>query len=306
MQPGDVWNLGVGTLCVALIAAVGCHGPAVQSGQVNAGPQNIGPTYRLRGVVLGKSSEMKEITVHQGVIRDFEPAMNAVYKIGDAGVFQQLQPGDEITGRVVPSISDVVNGLADVTIASQVRVGANMDALPAHRLLIGEQVPQIPMVDQNSRKIVFANYRGKALLITFIDSKCTDDCPIIMKRFAMVNMLLAANGKAYAASHLISISIDPASDTPPVLRKYGLGYLDGKSAGFSHWEFADLTPTNLKRLATAFGVVYIEQHGDIDHTMQTALIGEDGKLVKIWAGDQWDPSVLAKAVEAATENTRSA
>jgi protein SCO1 len=301
MQSRSVW--GLGALSVAVLAAAGCHGTAVKSGSVNAGPENVGPTYRLAGVVLGKSGELKEITVHQGMIRDFEPAMNAVYKIGDAGTFNKLEPGDEITGRVIPSEDEVVNGLEDVAIASQPRAGTKDDALPPHRLLIGEEVPQIPMVDQDGQRIELGKYRGKALLITFIDSKCTDDCPIIMKRFERVNELLAGDGTAYAASHLISISIDPASDTPPVLRKYGLGYLDGKAAGFSHWEFADLTPANLERLATAFGVVYMEEHGDIDHTMQTALIGEHGRLVKIWGGDQWDPKVLAKAVESATANT---
>jgi protein SCO1/2 len=267
------------------------------AGHPLGGPAIGGPARRLQAVVLGKSAQLKEVTVHQQVIPDFEPAMNAVYKINNAGIFKQLVPGDEITGNVIPSETEVVYNLKDISIASQPRNGISEDALPAHRLLTGEPVPEIPMTDQDGRKVELGTYRGKALLITFIDSKCTDDCPIIMKRFERVNTLLAADGRAYAASHLISISIDPAADTPPVLRKYGLGYLDGNAAGFSHWEFADLTPAKLQRLATAFGVVYMEEHGDIDHTMQTALIAPDGTLVRIWGGDAWNPTTLAKAVE---------
>lgn len=306
MQSGHTFQTGAAMLGLVLFAAVGCHDRAASPGHALGGPAVSGPAHRLEGVVLGKSAELKEITVRQGVMPDFEPAMNAVYKLGDAGLLGRLKPGDEITGNVIPSETDMVYTLENVAITSQPRLGASEDALPAHRLLTGEQVPEIPMIDQDGRKIDLGTYRGKTLLITFIDSKCTDDCPILMNRFERVNTLLAGDRNAYAASHLISISIDPAADTPPVLRKYGLGYLDGKAAGFSHWELADLTPSNLKRLATAFGVVYYSQDGDIKHNMQTALIGPDGNLVQVWNGDDWDPAVLARAVEATAAQSQTA
>lgn len=305
MQWGNVCRIGVGTLCLALFATVGCRQRDTSPGHALGGPEVSGPVHQLDGVVLGKSAKLDEITVHQGVIPDFEPAMNAVYRVGDAGIFGRLKPGDKITAHVIPSETHIVYSLTNVAITSEPRGGAGENALPAHQLLMGEQVPEIPMTDQNGRTVDFGSFRGKAILITFIDSKCTDDCPIITHRFQQVNALLAADGKAFGATHLISISIDPANDTPHVLRKYGLGYLGGKPAGFSHWEFADLTPKNLKRLATAFGVVYYTQAGDIKHNMQTALIGKDGSLIQIWGGDQWNPAVLAKAVEAAAQTRNS-
>lgn len=306
MPSARICRGGATMLGVALVAAVGCHGRATSAGHALGGPALNGPAHRLHGVVLGKSAQLKEITVHQGVIPDFEPAMNAVYRISDAAVFGRLKPGDKITGNVIPAETHMVFSLKDVAITSPPRTALPEGMLPAHRLLIGEQVPEIPMTDQDRRKIELGNFRGKALLITFIDSKCTDDCPILMKRFERVNALLAGDSAAYAASHLISISIDPAADTPPVLRIYGLGYLHKTPAGFAHWEFADVTPANLKRLATAFGVVYMENHGDIDHNMQTALIGPDGNLAQIWGGDDWDPAAVAKAVEATAAANSSA
>ena len=287
MQRRSIYRLGAVLLSAVPVFMLGCH----------AGGN--GPQYALKGVVLGKSAVTHEITVHQDVIRNFAPAMNAVYKIPDQAMFEQLKAGDEITGNIILAPNSVDNRLEHVAITSRPRGAMPMDALPAHELLIGETVPAIPMVDQDGRKVDFGKYRGKAVLITFVDSKCKEDCPKITRRFAAVNELLKKNAKAYAASHLMTISIDPANDTPPVLRKYGLEYLDGKAEGFSHWEFVDLTPANLKRLATAFGVEYYATKDDISHTMQTALIGADGKLLKMWGGDNWNPAVLAKAVEAA-------
>lgn len=296
------WSL----LGLALLAAAGCRGPAVKTARVEVGPESVGPTYRLTGVILGKSEKLQEITVHQKAIRDFEPEMNAVYKISDASLFDRLEPGAQIKGKVVPSADGIVNGLVNVAINFQPGSKAVREALPPHRLLIGEEVPKIPMVNQDGRLVDFAQYRGKALLITFIDSKCTDDCPILTHRFERINALLSANKKAYGESHLISISLDPASDTPLVLRKYGLPYLGGRAIGFSHWEFTEVSPANLKRLASAFGVFFRENRGDIDHSLQTALIGADGKLIQIWGGDQWNPEILVRAVETATQHPGSA
>lgn len=47
-------------------------------------------------------------------------------------------------------------------------------------------------------------------------------------------------------------------DTPVILRKYGLGYLDGDETGLSHWDFASTNPSELRLLAQAFGLEYEE------------------------------------------------
>ena len=113
--------------------------------------------------------------------------------------------------------------------------------------------PPTPMVNQDGKATSLADFRGKAVLITFVDTQCKDDCPIISHLFSEINQELAKDKKAYAGSDLITISTDPAHDTPAVLHAYGLKYLNGKAAGFSHWQFVHMTPANLKGLATAFG-----------------------------------------------------
>ena len=261
--------------------------------------------YPLHGVVLGKSETSHEITIRQNVIRGFMPATNAVYTISNAELFRQLKRGDEVSADVlVPSDSNNYR-LENVKIVAESRNPKILATLPPHELLIGEQVPDIPMVNQNGKTINLQQFKGKAVLITFIDSQCTDDCPIITGLFGKVNTLLQNDPDAYADSKLVSISIDPKYDTPPVLRRYGLKYLHGNSAGFAHWEFVDLLPAPLKRLATAFGVVYAPVKGDIVHTMQTALIAPDGTVAELWGGDDWNPKAIAKAIEAASERAPS-
>jgi len=258
--------------------------------------------YHLRGMIVAKSIQASEVTVRHGDIPGVMPAMTMVYKVKDPAVVQELQPGDRIAAEIlVPSDSD--NYLLDeVVITDESHRNEPPAMLPAHQLMVGEKVPDIPLVNQDGATIHLQNYLGKAILVTFIYTRCPmpTACPLISSHFYKVNESLARDPKAYAASHLISISLDPNYDRPPVLRQYGLAYLDDNAAGFSHWEFTDTTPGDLKKLAEAFGLQYSAEGNQITHTMRTILIGPDSKVVQTWDGSGWDPNTVAAAVQAAS------
>ena len=256
--------------------------------------------YRLAGMVLATSGATSEITIKHGDIPGFMPAMTMVYKVKNPVDVQKLKPGDEIAADVlVPSDSD--NYLLDqVVVTSEKGRRLPPTMLPPHQLMVGETVPDVPLVNQDGKPIHLRDYRGKAVLITFIYTRCPmpTACPLITSHFAKVNDLLAKMPAAYAASHLISVSLDPNYDKPPVLRQYGMAYLDDNAAAFAHWEFADTTSGDLKKLAQAFGLQYTEEDNQITHTMQTTLLDKENKVAQQWGGSGWNPSEVANAVAA--------
>ena len=259
----------------------------------------------MHGTIVGMSASTGQITVRQEMIPDFMPAMDRAYTLGPGQAAKALQPGDQISAIVLSSSYDDAMHLADIQVAAEPRHPLSESELPPHELLMGETVPDIPMVNQAGHSLDIPQFRGKAVLLTFIDTQCTEDCPIITGRFQKVDQLLRADTPAYDASHLLSISIDPANDTPPVLRRYGLQYLDGNAAGFAHWDFVVLTPANLKKLAKDFGVMYRPSgDGDIVHTMVTVLIAPDGTVRQVWGGDDWNPQSVAQAVAASAKSSR--
>ena len=254
--------------------------------------------YRLHGMVLATSVATDEITVQHGDIPGFMPAMTMVYKVKNLSDVQKLRPGDEITADILaPSDSD--NYLLDqVVITSKKGRALPPSMLPAHQLMVGETVPDVPLVNQDGKAIHLTDYLGKAVLVTFIYTRCPmpTACPLITSHFAKVNDLLEKTPAAYAASQLISVSLDPSYDKPPVLRQYGLAYLDDNAAAFGHWEFAVTTPADLKRLAQAFGLQYTEEDNQITHTMQTTLLDKDNRVAQQWPGSGWNPADIASAV----------
>lgn len=309
MNRRQISSVGVAALSVLLMGTAGCKKlmnanglkPSSNSANTSAKVNH----YSLNGMVLGKSAQTDQVIIEQAAIPDYMPATDATYTLKDAATFEKLQPGDRISADVVVPADLSYKHLTNIRVVAQPSHPMTMADLPPHHLLVGESVPPTPMVNQDGKPTALTDFRGKALLITFVDTQCTDDCPIISHLFSEVNQQLAKDPKAYAGSDLITISIDPAHDTPKVMHAYGLKYLNGKASGFRHWQFVDMTPANLRRLATDFGVSYEQTKTDIEHTMDISLIGPDNTVQRSWSGDDWDPKVIARAVAAAVKNSQT-
>jgi protein SCO1/2 len=125
-----------------------------------------------------------------------------------------------------------------------------------------------------------------------------DFCPRLSSQFARIHDELKKIPGGYNKTHLLTVSFDPKHDTPAVLHKYGLSYLDGDENGFSHWDFASTNPTDLRRLAQAFSLRYEEADNLISHTMSIVLIAPDGTVAKFWSTD-WTWTELMQCMQQA-------
>jgi protein SCO1/2 len=239
--------------------------------------------FQLRhGQVIQTDEAKSTIVVRHNEIPGLMPGMTMEYKIKDRKAFADLQAGDIIDANVVVlrDGSDFWLDSVHVTDAS-----ARTAAERAARMLKpGQAIPDVELVDQDGKPIRLSDFKGKALLVTFIYTRCPlpEFCPALSSQFAKVHESLAKTPAAYARTHLLTISFDPKNDTPNVLRTYGLGYLHGDVSGFNHWTFATPSPDALKELAEAFGLLYVEQADQIAHSINIVLIGRDGRISKYW------------------------
>ena len=260
-------------------------------------------TYPLQGEVRGKDLTTNEVTVNQGDIPGFMPAMTMPYKVKNTAMLQELQPGDKIAAEVVVSQDGNDYWLEDVRITDESRRG-KVKPVESHTLMPGEKVPDVPLVDQDGQTIHLKDFSGKAVLVTFIYTRCPvpSFCPRLSSQFARIHNQLKTTPNDYSKTHLLTISFDPKYDTPAVLRKYGLAYLEGDASGFSQWDFASTKEADMRRLAQAFGLDYQEQDNQISHTMNIALIAPDGTLVRSWS-TEWTADELLKALRQAAHHS---
>ena len=87
--------------------------------------------------------------------------------------------------------------------------------------------------------------------------------------------------------HLLTISFDTDYDTPAVLRDYARRYMNPVS--FENWEFATGSMEEIRKITSYFGLIYQKEAGQINHSMVTALIGSDGKLMHLYLRNEWTP-----------------
>jgi protein SCO1/2 len=130
-----------------------------------------------------------------------------------------------------------------------------------------------------------ARFHGKQLMLNFIYSRCpiATMCPAATAKMMQTQQLARAAGVPNL--ELVSITLDPAYDTPGVLKEYAA------VRGIDTTNFSFLTgPENaIKDLLTQFGVI-AEFKGDLlSHTLATLLIDENGKIIHRTDGSQWEP-----------------
>ena len=244
-------------------------------------------TYLMTGRVISKQPVTQQLIIDNDNIPGFMPAMTMPYTVKDPEGFQKAGPADIIRAQVVVGPGNQF-WLEHVVVTGKTAPRAAGDGAP-RVLMIGEKVPDVPMINQDGKTIRFTQFKGMAVLLTFIYTRCPfpDYCPLLSSRFAAIQSQLADNGNEYKSTHLISISLDPADDKPAVLREYGLKYMKHDPAGFQHWDFVSTTPADLQKLVAEFGLDYSEDQGQISHSLNTILLAPDGTVAEMWPGNEW-------------------
>jgi protein SCO1/2 len=271
-----------------------------RSGRNSASPASARSdvsVYHLRGKVVSTDPASGVVVLNHEAIPGFMDAMTMPYQLKNAGIVGALHPGDTITADVLVSKSSQQTVLLDnIDIIAQARP----DYKPAfiyHVPAPGDMVPDFALRNQDGREIHLRQFRGKALLITFIYTRCPlpNFCPLITRNFAVVNKTLAQNPKVYGKTQLLCVSFDTEHDTPARLRAYGAEYLGSDADGaFAHWQFAVPAKPVLTAMARFFDVGITYGSGDsITHTLSTTLIGPDGRVVHFYPGNEWTPQQVA-------------
>jgi protein SCO1/2 len=77
--------------------------------------------------------------------------------------------------------------------------------------------PQFALKDSLDRRVRLSQFRGKAVLLTFIYDHCPDVCPLIV---ANLHNALLKLGPAASKLQIIAVSVDPKGDTPATVKAF--------------------------------------------------------------------------------------
>ena len=251
--------------------------------------------YDLKGKVLVVEPDKHLVTVSHEDIKGYMPAMTMPFTVPRDSDLQIMAPDDQITATLV--IDGSHSWLEDLIITRQ---SVSSAAMPSVKMAKeGDEVPNFTLRNQDNREIHIQGYRGRTLLLTFVYTRCPvpDYCTLMSNNFAQIDRALSQDAGLYAKTHLLSISIDPTYDTPQVLRSYGAAHTERyQNETFAHWEFAGGTAEQVKKIAEYFGLTYLPEKDQIIHGLRTVIVSPDGKVAKIYTGNEWKPEEVVEAI----------
>jgi protein SCO1 len=275
------------TVFVVGIAATACH--------------RTPPTkeYQLQGQILDLKPDVNEVLVKHDDIPGFMPAMTMPYKVEDAKLLAGKQPGDLITATLVVGETEAHLSKIDKTGHAAIDNSRGPEITASEILKTGEAVPDTNLVDENNSSRPLTSLKGHRVGLTFMYTSCPqpDFCPLMDRNFAAVQNELKKT-PALSDVRLVSVSFDPAHDTPPVLKMHAKAL----QADPAIWHFVTTSTDDIKGFAAKFGVIAEpndESPTILTHNLSTAVIDPDGRLVKIRSGNTWTPADLIADLKAA-------
>jgi len=279
-------------ILLAALAAPACKREA---------PPAAGQRYPLKGKVVEVDLANRKVTIAHEDIPGFMPAMTMPFVVleKDAALLRGVEPGDEITATLVAP--DSRYWLEELVVVKKGTPDPNATPAPrAHEPHPGDAMPDVALVDQDGKALRLADYRGKAVALTFVFTRCPlpDFCPLMMKKFAAAHATLARDAALASRTHLLTISFDTKHDTPDVLRAFGKPF-QKTAQPFTHWTLATGKDEAIRTLGGALELDYVEENRSFTHNLRTAVVDREGKLRRLFRGNEWTPEELVAELKAA-------
>ena len=117
------------------------------------------------------------------------------------------------------------------------------------------------------------------------------------QNFATIQRAIAEDAALRGRIKLVSISFDAEHDTPAVLAAHAAKL----KADPAVWTFLTGDRVTVEKFAARFGVGVIrpaESPTEFTHNLRTFLIGADGRVARLYSGNDWTPGAVVADLRA--------
>jgi protein SCO1 len=262
-------------------------------------------TLTVTGMVVEVNPSERVMVVSHEPVPGVMPAMIMSFDVRNEAQLRGLTPGSIVsfTLRVNSEaayaddlkIIQYQSGEQDPLTVRRLRLLRSDRA--AARLNINQPVPDFALTDQAHKRIALSQLRGKVVVMNFIYTSCAlpQFCYRMTNHFGVVQSRF--EGKTGRDLVLLSITFDPARDTPERLAEYATQW----KADASRWHFLTGPSDEIKRVADMFGLDYFPDEGLINHSLRTVVVDRAGRLTSNVEGNRFTAQQLGDLVKAALD-----
>jgi len=290
-----------------LLVAASCSRAPEQPAPPKASATSTNPTvYQVKGVIVELEGDGKTVRIKHEEIPGYMAAMTMPFEVRDTNELAGLEAGDHVAFRMLVTDADgwidQVRKLPRPTTNNPPTTGPFRFVRDVEPLNVGDVLPEYRFTNQLGQAVSTSQFRGRALAITFIFTRCPFPtfCPRTMENFAETQRRLLALANGPTNWHLLTISFDPAFDTPAVMKAYGQIH----GADPHHWTLATGALIDITAIAEQFGLSFWrEPEGGLSHNLRTAVIDPAGRVQKVLIGNKWtSDELVAEMAKAAKDD----
>jgi cytochrome oxidase Cu insertion factor (SCO1/SenC/PrrC family) len=142
-------------------------------------------------------------------------------------------------------------------------------ALDTGSSLGGGPAPDIRLENQFGQRMALSQFRGKAVVLAFIDSRCTNVCPLTTVSMVAARQLLGAAGSEV---QLLGVDANPEATSVPDALAYSQAH-----GMVNQWDFLTGPLPQLQATWRAYHIAVQIERGMIDHTPALFVIDPQGR-----------------------------
>lgn len=159
------------------------------------------------------------------------------------------------------------------------------------RLDADEPAPAFTLTSQDGKRISLKDFRGKAVVLTFIYTACKDICPVLPQIIDRTDQVLSEAERKKV--HFVGVSIDPRRDTPEKLRSF----MQDHKLSPDRWTLLTGSLQEASKVADDYGILAKpDLQGDLVHNAVYVLIDTQGRLRTEFHGLFTPTQEIAKAL----------
>jgi protein SCO1/2 len=261
--------------------------------------------YPVNGIVLKVDRAAKTMVVSCQAVPNYMEAMTMPFSVRDPKFLDGLALGSTVEFTLVVEKDD--SYAEDVRIhkyesteqepmqARRLKILESLsDPNPsAKTLAVGQAVPNFTLTDQQRHQVSLNQFTGKVVALNFVYTRC----PLPQYCFRISNNFgrLRKRFREKLGNELVflTVTFDPVHDTPEILAEYARTW----KADPNTWHFLTGAQADVNRLTDAFGVGFWQDEASLTHSLHTAVIDRQGKLVANLEGNQFTPEQLGDLVQ---------
>jgi protein SCO1/2 len=260
-------------LALAAAASLALLAAAASLALLACRPDNV---HEGRGVVREVDRAERQVVIEHEDIPGLMPAMTMSFDVADPALLDSLEPGQHVEFEL---LADGAHYRILRARKEGGRAGAVRSPLLSGGVAEADPAPDFSLVDQSGERVSLASLRGRAVVLDFVFTQCRGPCPALTGLH--VDLQRSLGPALRERVRFVSISLDPANDTPEALRAYA----EARGADLATWSFLTGPAAEVEDVVRRFGVGTLRAaDGTLEHIVATFLIDGHGRIARRWIG----------------------